>query len=762
MLLFVSCQLSIEFLELDAASPKFHVKNKHLIMQISDFQSLLFNMRNLLLGRPAVTSADTSPERRPRPNPDTSVNQASNVTLHESLMSGTMEELEILSPEKMVNEFRPSRPAPPVAHKILMTNDQLIQMFMNTAIDKIKAQEGRCESSNQKILLKAADKPSAGSSDAATLSATQTIAATAISSSSSQPEQAKGYRIPKKIPLPTASKSQEETSIKAATGGAGCQLPAVMPVIQAPAALSGDLHGTVVHVCSLDEFYITTKSESEQLKGLSQQMNDAYKSAGRKRSPSLSSHCRSVKSFESRLLSSFWACRFTDQNWCRVRIVRITDDRNILILFIDYGNMMFAAADELFPLNCEFAVLPAMAHQCRMSGLMPLPDKGSWSEEQNEYFENCCHCSEGNDLFIRIVTDDASAGNKDGWLAVHEVILSHEDIDCGFTINQQFVDNGMAISDKFVREEAVPGLAATSVLPFKRTQPPAVNPIPAGLESPDHEDDDLFYNDLERFESARNPEEAMMGFTPTYEKTCKFFPAGTCRRGMLCDFKHVMPAGNKFTATDEMSVSVMPGKELEMEQAYIVKITSYAASFVNCCFPAGIIRYEDMTRAQIESMIAGKEDGMIVYQKMGKEMRQFYDKAAAEKRDILPAIGSMIACRIPQQNNLTMRAKVLEPHDEEKLRVECIDTGLQYNVNRINIFALKPQFTLIPAMTRLFRITNPDFIRGMDPESLNRTYYVMKVTGSPDSYDDVAYVTIVGKAGERKDAISNKQEGNKK
>lgn len=93
------------------------------------------------------------------------------------------------------------------------------------------------------------------------------------------------------------------------------------------------------------------------------------------------------------------------------------------------------------------------------------------------------------------------------------------------------------------------------------------------------------------------------------------------------------------------------------------------------------------------------------YKSLFDEMKSYYSKPEqSENLNVFPAIGSLVAVIDKDQ---TYRARVIDSNlDENQCFVQCIDTGTSSLVERRNVFTLKMQFALLPALALQCSLAN--------------------------------------------------------
>ena len=79
-----------------------------------------------------------------------------------------------------------------------------------------------------------------------------------------------------------------------------------------------------------------------------------------------------------------------DQSWCRGLVIGLHRDKEVEVLYVDYGSVECMAATELKELAPEFLVLPAQATCVTLHGVFPKGGGTQWSPEAVARFSELC------------------------------------------------------------------------------------------------------------------------------------------------------------------------------------------------------------------------------------------------------------------------------------------------------------------------------------------------------------------------------------
>lgn len=164
---------------------------------------------------------------------------------------------------------------------------------------------------------------------------------------------------------------------------------------------------TVQHVFDPSEFWIQTYNYANELDELMEHLNRLYE-------VSLSRHLVSNPA-----VGLYCAAKAEDGNFYRARVVRIVDEKQIQVFFVDYGNTEVVSRSNIRSLPKDFKMLPCLALKCTLAGVRP--KDGEWSQRGCEYFSHAVidatvsvHvAAKYNEDLVVCVTLEKAAGESD-------------------------------------------------------------------------------------------------------------------------------------------------------------------------------------------------------------------------------------------------------------------------------------------------------------------------------------------------------------
>lgn len=285
-----------------------------------------------------------------------------------------------------------------------------------------------------------------------------------------------------------------------------------------------------------------------------------------------------VVNYKDVIVNSFWACTYTDNDWYRVRVLKVTSPIEVRVQYIDYGNEEIVPYEQLKPLLPELATIPALAVRCSLANIFP--DGDEWSEEAKERFAELSGFEKENFLTAESKLRPIQAFTYDSILDIflwnNADTVNSKEKSKEFIINYKLVMmnlartfgslEGMRDAEHNQLEQTPPALATAKKESFlsqshesspvrsngnvKRNDA-SVKPLYGGecnslncLDDWDPQAED-YYSVHNRYDvNTEDPTWAVTGYNAKQEKgLCKFFSKnGKCRRGDRCQFRHAEAA----------------------------------------------------------------------------------------------------------------------------------------------------------------------------------------------------------------------------
>ena len=162
----------------------------------------------------------------------------------------------------------------------------------------------------------------------------------------------------------TASRDHTHTDDHALSIDPMLATPLIGPV---KLAILSQVEVFVTHVLSPSEFYVFLASHSSNIQSLSDQMYEYYVT----NKVGVRSHTPCV--------GSYYSAPFTDGNYYRCRVLSIHLD-SVEVFFIDFGNTGLVDVSDMFILHFRFAIMPAQAVKCYLTGVAMAMDVAAYSD----------------------------------------------------------------------------------------------------------------------------------------------------------------------------------------------------------------------------------------------------------------------------------------------------------------------------------------------------------------------------------------------
>ncbi|XP_043222860.1 uncharacterized protein LOC122382046 [Amphibalanus amphitrite] len=233
----------------------------------------------------------------------------------------------------------------------------------------------------------------------------------------------------------------------------------------------------IVRAQSPDNFYISFESQ-DKFDEFQQQMQTAY--------ARLPVHPRQGLHPDLLCAGSFWAARFSDDEWCRAVIVGQLPPEGgdglprYRVHAVDFGDEDEVSPDQLRPMLEQFASQPVFLVRAKCSGVAPLADESDYSAEARERFVDLVDV-------ININAHTVSSETTEECLAV--VLYRLEDCDV-VPVTRTMAEEGL-VEHWEVQEDV--GAAATRPAPLEvlpsagdaAAEPFTVPPLPPLASSDD-------------------------------------------------------------------------------------------------------------------------------------------------------------------------------------------------------------------------------------------------------------------------------------
>ncbi|CAG00131.1 unnamed protein product [Tetraodon nigroviridis] len=129
---------------------------------------------------------------------------------------------------------------------------------------------------------------------------------------------------------------------------------------------------TVQHVVDPSEFWIQTFHYATELDELMRRINGLYEGTVSRNlvsNPAVGLYC---------------AAKAEDGDFYRATVVRLVDEKQAQVFFVDYGNTEVVSRSDIRSLPTEFRRLPCLALKCTLAGVRP--KGGEWSHRACEFF----------------------------------------------------------------------------------------------------------------------------------------------------------------------------------------------------------------------------------------------------------------------------------------------------------------------------------------------------------------------------------------
>ncbi|XP_064265379.1 RING finger protein 17 isoform X3 [Passer domesticus] len=131
----------------------------------------------------------------------------------------------------------------------------------------------------------------------------------------------------------------------------------------------------VCHINSPSDFYLRLRESVESL-ALPQKIQEIYKQ-------------ENGKNFEIFCPVEGQACiaKQEDGNWYRAQIIGLPSCREVLVKYVDYGNVANLTHKDIRRVKQEFLSFPEKAIRCRLACIEPFKGANEWNREAKERFE---------------------------------------------------------------------------------------------------------------------------------------------------------------------------------------------------------------------------------------------------------------------------------------------------------------------------------------------------------------------------------------
>ncbi|XP_030921931.1 RING finger protein 17 [Geospiza fortis] len=166
----------------------------------------------------------------------------------------------------------------------------------------------------------------------------------------------------------------------------------------------------VCHINSPSDFYLRLRESVESL-ALPEKIQEIYKQ-------------ENGKNFEIFCPVEGQACiaKQEDGNWCRAQIIGLPSCREVLVKYVDYGNIANLSHKDIRRVKQEFLSFPEKAIRCRLACIEPFKGANEWNREAKERFEEMTEdklmlCSvieivDNNILSVELFNASANNGKK--------------------------------------------------------------------------------------------------------------------------------------------------------------------------------------------------------------------------------------------------------------------------------------------------------------------------------------------------------------
>jgi len=181
----------------------------------------------------------------------------------------------------------------------------------------------------------------------------------------------------------------------------------------------------VTSAASPSNFVVQPLQEGDKLESLMSDLNKFYPLNLRE------------LSVEQVKVGSYFSARHLDNYWYRVRVIKVIDSGNVVVRYVDYGDLGLVSLANLQPLCLEFRNLPYQAIHARLTGIIPAA--GKWSHEDSIWFSQRVI----DQPFVSLVkgVSESATGERTLDLALIDTSQSMEDI----CVNEELVQDGRAI-----------------------------------------------------------------------------------------------------------------------------------------------------------------------------------------------------------------------------------------------------------------------------------------------------------------------------